>query len=51
MQERRQQVSGVAANASVHIPSAQYKLDSHRQVEEKKTIEMSEMKYLGVVGK
>ena len=28
-----------------------YKLDSQRQMEEKKTLEMSEMKYLGVVGK
>ncbi len=51
MQERRQQVPGNVATASVQIPSAQYKLDSQRQMEEKKTIEMSEMKYLGVVGK
>jgi|LauGreDrversion4_2_1035121.scaffolds.fasta_scaffold168314_2 hypothetical protein len=35
----------------VQIPNAMYKLDSQRQVEEKKTLEMSEMKYLGVVGK
>jgi hypothetical protein len=44
MQEKKQL-------APVQIPSAQYRLDSHREMEEKKTLEMSEMKYLGVIGK